>query len=102
MKTLIIMRLVALSLPSGAAIVTSTADNGPGSLRESIANATAGETISFSVRGTITLTSGELLITNDLTFLAPGASELTVQRSTETNTPDFRIFNVRSGSVTIS
>src|SRR5881394_4541875 len=101
MKTFI-MLLVALSLPSRAATVTSTADNGPGSLREAIANAAAGETISFSVSGTITLTSGELLITNDLTILGPGSSELTIQRSTETNTPAFRIFNVRSGIVTIS
>src|SRR5207249_5230214 len=38
----------------------------------------------------------------DLTILGPGASYLTVQRSTETNTPDFRIFSVQSGKVTIS
>src|SRR5881394_2332962 len=101
MKTFI-MLLVALSLPSRAATVTSTADNGPGSLREAIANAAAGETISFSVSGVITLTSGELLITNDLRIRGPGASELMIQRSTETNTPGFRIFNVRSGIATIS
>src|SRR5439155_26229659 len=98
----LLLLLAALSAPSRAATVTTTADSGPGSLRVAIANATAGETISFSVKGTITLTSGDLVITNDLTVWGPGASNLTVQRSTETNTPDFRIFSVQSGSVTIS
>src|SRR5260221_5048906 len=38
-----------------------------------IANASPGETITFSVTGAITLTSGELLITNDLTISGPGS-----------------------------
>src|SRR6266436_1213282 len=85
-----------------AATVTSTADDGPGSLRTAISDAAAGETITFAVTGVITLTSGELLITNDLIISGPGASLLTVQRSTDTNTPAFRIVNVRSGVVTLA
>src|SRR6185503_9520799 len=85
-----------------AAIVTTTADSGPGSLRQSIASATPGETVTFAVSGLINLTSGELLITNNLTITGPGASQLTVQRSTAGGTPNFRIFNIRSGTVTIS
>ena len=99
-----ILAVVAmLRLPCGwAAVVTTTADNGPGSLRQAIVNATPGETLTFAVSGSITLTSGELLITTNLTITGPGASQLTVQRSTAAGTPDFRIFDIRSGTVTIS
>src|SRR5713101_7312348 len=63
--------------------VMNTNDSGPGSLRAAIANAngTAGaDVIAFdpSVTGTITLTSGELLITDDLTISGPGAKNLAV------------------------
>src|SRR5205823_8560682 len=85
-----------------AAIVTTNADNGPGSLRQAIASGSPGETLTFAVSGLITLTSGELLITTNLTITGPGASQLTVQRSTAAGTPDFRIFDIRSGTVTIS
>src|SRR4026207_2316088 len=84
------------------AIVTSTADNGPGSLRQVIASAIPGETLSFAVTGAIILTSGELLITTNLNITGPGASQLTIQRSVAGGTPNFRIFNIRSGTVTIS
>src|SRR5437868_4974584 len=43
-----------------ARVVTNLDDGGLGSLREQIATARAGETISFAVRGTIVLTNGEL------------------------------------------
>jgi len=88
--------------PAQAATVNSTADDGPGSLREAIANATPGEIIGFAVNGVITLTSGELLINQDLTILGPGADTLVIQRSLAPNTPDFRIVNVEVGTVTIS
>src|SRR5207249_1354804 len=71
-------------------------------LRAAIASATPGETLTFAVSGLITLTTGELLITTNLTITGPGASQLTVQRSTAAGTPDFRIFDIRSGIVTIS
>ena len=61
-----------------AGTVTSLADSGPGSLREAIANAPPGDTIGFSVTGTITLTSGELLVTKSLTILGPGPGNLAV------------------------
>jgi hypothetical protein len=85
-----------------AATVTTTADDGPGSLRNAIANAAPGETIDFSVSGTIELSSGELLITKNLIIAGPGAGSLTVQRSTAPGTPDFRIFNITAGSVRIA
>ncbi|WP_375513917.1 DUF4347 domain-containing protein [uncultured Nostoc sp.] len=68
-------------------VVTNTNDSGSGSLRQAIlnANATVGaDTITFAGVFTdatpdiITLTSGKLTITNDITILGTGASNLIV------------------------
>src|SRR5207247_10345897 len=85
-----------------AVTVPSTADDGPGSLREAIANAVPGETIDFSVNGPITLTTGELVIDKDLTIQGPGSGNLLIQRSLEAGTPEFRILHVLFGTVTLS
>jgi hypothetical protein len=55
--------------------------DGDVSLRDAIANAPAGETIDFSVTGTINLTLGQLVIFKDLTIAGPGASSLTIDAS---------------------
>ena len=55
-------------------VVTDADDSGAGSLRQAITGAASGDTITFSskLRGqTITLTSGELDITQDLTIDGP-------------------------------
>ena len=67
------------TLPS-TLVVTNLLDHGDGSLRDQIAAAAAGDTITFdsSLRGTITLDSGELDITRALTIQGPGAATLTV------------------------
>ncbi len=61
-------------------IVSNTSDSGPGSLRATIGSASPGDTIEFAsgVTGTITLTSGELNITEDLEIDGPGAGVLTI------------------------
>src|SRR5947208_391544 len=76
--------------------VTNHDDGGPGSLRDAIANSAPGDTIVFDLPfpDTITLTSGELLIQNDLTITGPGADLLTVARSSATGTPAFIIFDL--------
>src|SRR6185295_3027530 len=65
-------------------LVTNTNDSGPGSLRETIADACPNATITFDTAGvfatprTITLTAGELLIDKNLVIAGPGANRLTV------------------------
>ncbi len=87
--------VVFISFPISAATitVTSTADSGAGSLRQAIADANPGDTIDFSVTGTITLTSGELLIqTGPLTIQGPGADQLMIDGNSSS-----RIFHIAAG-----
>src|SRR5690349_20387724 len=61
--------------------VTNTNDSGPGSLRQAIADAQSGDTITFAsgLHGqTISLTSGQLAISRDLTINGPGAGQLAI------------------------
>jgi predicted outer membrane repeat protein len=61
--------------------VTSLADSGPGSLRDTIAGAARGDLINFDGSlsgGTIVLTGGELLLSKNLTVTGPGAGRLTI------------------------
>jgi hypothetical protein len=60
--------------------VTNDGDSGPGSLRQALATAVAGETIQFarSAYGTITLSSGPLAVSSRLAIDGPGANKLTI------------------------
>jgi len=78
--------------------VTNTNDSGPGSLRQALSVANDGDTIDFAVNGTITLTSGELLVNDSITISGPGTANLAVDGNT-----DGRVFHVAPGrAVTIS
>jgi predicted outer membrane repeat protein len=81
--------------------VTNTHDSGAGSLRAQIAAAHNGDTIVFSTTmtpGTITLASGELALTRNLTIQGPGAAQLTVNANDAS-----RVFEVAQGAtVTLS
>jgi hypothetical protein len=64
-------------------VVTNTNDSGDGSLRQAIFDAdssNSGDTIAFQsgLTGTITLTSGSLVIEDSLTINGPGASTLAI------------------------
>ena len=96
--------VLAMARPTFAVTLTvaSTNDNGAGSLRQAMQTAAPGDTINFLITGTITLTSGELLIATNLSIVGPGAGSLTVMRSSTPGTPSFRIFNIAGGTVSIS
>jgi hypothetical protein len=78
--------------------VTTNADSGMGSLRDTIAVAGDGDTINFasSLAGqTITLTSGEIAIDKSLNILGPGASTLAVSGNKSS-----RIFDIAASHAT--
>ncbi len=84
--------------------VTNTNDSGAGSLRQAIADAAAGDIITFdpaffNTQRNIDLTSGRLTINKNLTITGPGARLLTVQRA---STGNGNIFSVSVGTITIS
>lgn len=61
--------------PANLVTVTNLDDGGPGSLRQALADASDGHTINFAVSGTISLTSGELVIDKNITISAAGSRE---------------------------
>lgn len=66
-KTNHISRMAASTNTTSTDIVTNANDSGRGSLRDTIANASVGDTITFVPGlGTITLTSGAITLTHDL------------------------------------
>src|ERR1051326_2030224 len=67
------------SVHAATITVTSTADSGPGTLREALASAANGDTLDATgVSGTITLTTGELVVSKSVTILGPGPGSLAV------------------------
>jgi len=71
--------------------VTNLNDSGAGSLRQALADASDGDTINFAVSGTISLTSGELVIDKSVAITGQPQS-ITVSRAPGES--DFRIFHV--------
>jgi hypothetical protein len=82
--------------------VTSAADSGSGSLRNTIAAAVSGDTIKFASNltgKTITLTSGQIPVSRDVDIEGPGPGALTV-----TTNANGRIFDIDDpgGTVTVA
>lgn len=89
------------AMPAQAATitVTNTNDNGPGSLRQALADANDGDTINFAVAGRITLTTGGLVIDENVTISGPGPGQLSI----DGNQTQMCVFAVAVyGTVTIS
>ena len=90
-----------LTIPARATtvIVNNTNDNGPGSLRQALADANDGDTIdAMGISGVITLTTGQLLVDKSVTINGAGAGVLAVDGNTTS-----RVFQTATGeTVSIS
>jgi CSLREA domain-containing protein len=89
---------MAASVPATTLTVTSLADSGPGSLRDTIATANSGDTINFAVTGTIVLSS-EIQFGKNLNVVGPGAEQLIIEA---TNAVAMRLLHITSGTTTIA
>jgi uncharacterized repeat protein (TIGR01451 family) len=79
-------------------VVANGNDDAAGSLRQAIADACPGDTITFAPAvTTVTLTSAELLVDKDLTI--DGGAGVAVAR--QAGSPAFRIFNITSGDTAV-
>lgn len=81
-----------IALRADTITVTNTNDSGPGSLRQALIDANDGDTITFAVTGTIGLTSGELLVNNNITVSGPGPNNLAVDGKAKS-----RVFHIAPG-----
>src|SRR5713226_4247081 len=88
----VVVMTVTNRVSAATITVMNTNDSGAGSLRQAIIDAGAGDTIDFSVTGTITLTTGELLINKNLTITGPGVASLSVSGNNAS-----RVFKIASG-----
>jgi hypothetical protein len=88
---------LAFRTSGGTNYVTSLADNGAGSLRQTIAASEAGDIICFSTNGIITLTNGELEIAQSLTITGPGATNLILSGNGSS-----RVININNSTATVS
>jgi hypothetical protein len=84
------------ALPALGTTVTNTGNSGAGSLRQAIVDTPDGGVIDFdaSVTGTITLTTGGLVINKNVTIAGPGASTLAVDGGGH-----FCVFTVGPGKI---
>ena len=90
--------LCAGTLHAATITVSNNNDSGAGSLRAAVTAASPGDTIVFgSIPSPITLTSGAIVISQNLTINGPGAGTLTVSAGKASS-----VFSVASGTVTIS
>lgn len=72
--------------------VTRTADSGPGTLRQAVADSRSGDVIRFRISGLISLDSGEIVVSNSLNILGPGASLLAISGNNAS-----RVFRIAAG-----
>ena len=83
---------------ANALVVTSLADSGPGTLRDTIGNASSGDTITFSITTSpakITLISGQLTISTNLTIDGSNGGNLIIVDGNNSS----RVFQINSGSM---
>jgi hypothetical protein len=84
--------------PGRTIVVRNTDDDGPGSLRQALREASDGNKINIVAKGTITLTSGELVVDKSVTIRGHGAAKLSVSGNSSS-----RVFHIMPNTtVTIS
>ena len=96
---LLFLLVIFFSINAEAAnlTVSSKSDSGPGSLRNTIANATSGDSIFISnslVNDSIVLTSGEIVINKNISIVGPGADKFVISGNNNS-----QIFNVQAGNI---
>ena len=95
---LILACALTISAHATTIIVSNTNDNGPGSLRQALVDANDGDTIDATgVSGTITLTSGQLLVDKSVTINGAGADVLALDGNATS-----RVFQIVTGAKTVS
>jgi hypothetical protein len=97
---LVFALLVMQTVHAATLTVSTSADSGNGSLRNALKNSRSGDIIKFSLpaNATITLTSGELLVSKSVSIVGPGAGSLFVNGNAAA-----RVFHINpGGSVTIA
>src|ERR1043165_4279052 len=77
----LLVAATAMSAHAATITVINTNDSGAGSLRQALAVAHDGDRIIFAVSGMITLTSGGLGVTKNVTISGPDANQLAVNGS---------------------
>jgi len=77
-RVIFVLTLLAVEAASAVTLnVTSIADSGPGTLRDTLASAADGDTINATwIHGTIRLTSGELFVDKSVIITGPGPDKL--------------------------
>jgi hypothetical protein len=97
---IVLVRLVSVTATGATITVTNAGDTGPGTLRAALAGAGNNDVINFALAypATITLTMGELLVSNNIKITGPGATSLIISGNNAS-----RVFHIgTSNTVTIS
>jgi hypothetical protein len=78
--------LSCVSSVAGTLTVTSSLDNGPGSLRATIGSAAPGDVVQFdpSLNGQVVLLASQLTVTRELKIEGPGADQITISGGNRT------------------
>ena len=93
-----VLLVIGARAHAGTINVSNLNDDGAGSLRQAIASANAGDTVSLSgVTGTIALTTDELSISKGIKIIGPGADKVTVSGNHA-----LRVFYTNAANVAIS
>src|ERR1700716_759323 len=97
---IVLVRWVSVTATGATITVTNAGDAGPGTLRAPLAGAANNDVINFALAdpATITLTMGELLVSNNIKITGPGATSLIISGNNGS-----RVFHIgTSNTVTIS